>query len=168
MVTITYYIRRAASRKLLYSSMQTCDASDVSGKSLLVWYATCGNTCVEGERKNIKDDRKFSVWAMGRVILPRIKKSKWWLSGKDSSCRCRRHGFNPWVRKVPWRRKWQPTPVFFPGKSHGQRSLVGYSPWDHKRAGHDSGTKQQWGKFVVAEAGDSFWACWILEVWCWG
>ena len=37
-------------------------------------------------------------------------------------------GFNPWVRKIPWRRKWQPTPVFLPGKSHGQRSLVGYSP----------------------------------------
>ena len=40
----------------------------------------------------------------------------------------RRHGFNPWVGKIPWRRKWQPTPVFFSGKSHGQRRLVGYSP----------------------------------------
>ena len=37
-------------------------------------------------------------------------------------------GSNPWVRKTPWRRKWQPTPVFFPGKFHGQRSLVAYSP----------------------------------------
>ena len=36
-------------------------------------------------------------------------------------------GFNPWVRKSPWRRKWQPIPVFLPGKSHGQKSLVGYS-----------------------------------------
>ena len=36
--------------------------------------------------------------------------------------------FNPWVRKIPWRRKWQPTPVFLPGESHGQRSLAGYSP----------------------------------------
>ena len=41
--------------------------------------------------------------------------------------RCR---FDPWVRKTPWRRKWQPTPVFLPGQSHRQRSLVGYSPWD--------------------------------------
>ena len=44
---------------------------------------------------------------------------------------CRGHrtcGFNPWVRKIPWRRAWQPTPVFFPGESHGQRSLAGYSP----------------------------------------
>ena len=43
-------------------------------------------------------------------------------------------GFNPWVGKIPWRRKWQPTPVFFPGKSHGQRSLVVYSPWCCKQS----------------------------------
>ena len=42
---------------------------------------------------------------------------------------CRRPRFDPWVRKVPWRREWQPTPVFWPGKSHEQRSLTGYSPW---------------------------------------
>ena len=42
-------------------------------------------------------------------------------------------GFNPWVRKIPWSRKWQPTPVFLPGESHGQRSLVGYNPWDCKK-----------------------------------
>ena len=46
--------------------------------------------------------------------------------------RHRRHWFDPWVRKIPWRRKLQPTPVFFPGQSHGQRSLVGYSPWGCK------------------------------------
>ena len=52
-----------------------------------------------------------------------------WLSGKESACQCRRCGFHPWVRKIPWRRKWQLTPVFLPGKSHGQRSLAGCSPW---------------------------------------
>ena len=60
-------------------------------------------------------------------------------SDKEPACQCRKHrrpGFNPWVRKIPWRRKWQPTPVFLPGESHGQRSLVGYSPWGHKRVGH--------------------------------
>ena len=41
---------------------------------------------------------------------------------------CRRHGFDPWVGKIPWRREWQPTPVFLPGTSHGQRSLRGYRP----------------------------------------
>ena len=47
------------------------------------------------------------------------------------------------VGKIPWRRKWQPTPVFLPGKAHGQRSLVGSSPWGHKRVGHDLATKQE-------------------------
>ena len=46
--------------------------------------------------------------------------------------RCRRHRLNPWVGKMPGRRRWQPTPVFLPGESHGQRSLVGYSPWSRK------------------------------------
>ena len=48
-------------------------------------------------------------------------------SGKESACqcrRCKRCRFEPWVRKIPWRRKWQPAPVFLPGESHGQRSLV--------------------------------------------
>ena len=45
----------------------------------------------------------------------------WWFSGKESACQRRRCEFNPWVRKIPWRRKWQPTPVFLPGKSHGHR-----------------------------------------------
>ena len=52
-----------------------------------------------------------------------------WLSGKESTCQCRKRGFDPWVRKIPWGRKWQPTLVFLPGKSHRQKSLVGYSPW---------------------------------------
>ena len=56
----------------------------------------------------------------------------WWLSGekKYPACQCRKHGFDSWVRKIAWRRKWQPSLVFFlPGKSHGQRSLAGYSLW---------------------------------------
>ena len=55
------------------------------------------------------------------------------LSGKESACQCRRCGFNSWVWEIPWRRKWQPTPVFLPGKSHRQRSLSGCSPWGPKR-----------------------------------
>ena len=66
-----------------------------------------------------------------------------WLSNKESTCQCRRLRFNPWVGKIPWRRKWQPTPVFLPGKSQGQRNLVGYNLWGHKRSGHDFLTKQQ-------------------------
>ena len=55
--------------------------------------------------------------------------------GKESACQCRRHrryGYNLWVRKIPWRKKWQPTPVFLPGKFHRQMSLKGYSWWGWK------------------------------------
>ena len=58
-----------------------------------------------------------------------------WHSGKESTCQCRRrkkYMFDPWVGTIPWSRKWQPTPVLLPGKSHGQRSLAGCNPWDHK------------------------------------
>ena len=54
-----------------------------------------------------------------------------WLSGKESASQCSRCGFYPWVEKIPWRGKWQPTLVLLPGKSHGQSNLVGYSPWGH-------------------------------------
>ena len=57
-------------------------------------------------------------------------------SGKESTCqgrRQKRHGFDPWVGMISWKRKWQPTPVFLPGESHGQRSLADYSPWSHKK-----------------------------------
>ena len=57
-----------------------------------------------------------------------------WHSSKDSVFQYRRHEFNPWVGKIPWRRKWQPTPIFLPGESHGQRSLVSYSQWDCKES----------------------------------
>ena len=62
-----------------------------------------------------------------------------WHSGKEFTCQCRnrkRHRFNHRVRKIPWSRKWQPNSIFLPGKLHEQRSLVGYSPWDH-RVRHD-------------------------------
>ena len=49
-------------------------------------------------------------------------------SGKKPACQCRRCRFNPWTRKISWRRSWEPTPVFLPGESRGQRSLTGYNP----------------------------------------
>ena len=55
---------------------------------------------------------------------------------KEPTCQCWRYkscGFYPWIGKIPWRRAWQPTPVFLPGESHGQRSLVGYSPLGCKK-----------------------------------
>ena len=56
------------------------------------------------------------------------------LSSKESACQCKRYELNPWIGKIPWRRKWQLTPAFSPGKFHGQRSLVCYSPWGCKES----------------------------------
>ena len=53
---------------------------------------------------------------------------------QKSACNAGDPGFNPWVGKIPWRRAWQPTPVFLPGESHGQRSLVGYGSWGCKES----------------------------------
>jgi len=75
-------------------------------------------------------------WGQGVVLFTFIYCLQIW-SSTESTCQCRsyrRQGFDLWVGKIPWRRKWQPTPVFLPGKSHGQRSLVGYSPWDSKES----------------------------------
>ena len=74
-----------------------------------------------------------------------VKKKK-----KRSTCQCRkckRHEFNPWVRKIPWGRKWQPTPVFLPRESHGQRSLSGYSLWRRK----ESDTTEQLSTYTHME-----------------
>ena len=76
------------------------------------------------------------------LINPVISKLMWynniglplWLSGNESACQCRRGGFDPWIGKIPQRRKWQPTPAFLPGKSQGRRSLAGYSPRGHKES----------------------------------
>ena len=70
----------------------------------------------------------FSVWPLG---FPGGT------GGKDPACQCRtrdRFGFHPWVGKIPWRRKWQPTPVFLPGESQGRGSLVGCRLWGHTQS----------------------------------
>ena len=70
--------------------------------------------------------------ASEQLVRSNFKLSKVEATEKEFACQCMRHrrfGFNPWVRKIPWRRKWQPSPVFLPGKSHGQRSLAGYNLW---------------------------------------
>ena len=77
------------------------------------------------------------LWAQAGSAVPT------WLSGKEFTCNVGGWGFDPWVEKIPWRRKWQPTPVFLPEKFHGKRSLLGYSPGDCKRVEHDLVNKQQ-------------------------
>ena len=78
------------------------------------------------------------AWSFCACQLPSCS----WLSGKESTCQCRRWGFDPWVRKIPWRRTCQPTPLFLSGKSCGQRSLAGYSPGG-SRVGCDLVTQWQ-------------------------
>ena len=78
------------------------------------------------------------IWSnyLRKISLVEIgKTTKWWLSGKESTCQYRRYRrcrFDPWIGKIPWKRKCLPTPVYLPGKSHGQRSLAGYSPRGRK------------------------------------
>ena len=75
---------------------------------------------------------RLEYWS--RVPLPSLPRL---CSGKEFTCQCRRLRFYPLVRKIPWRREWQPTPVFLPGESHGQRSFVDCSPWGLQRIGHN-------------------------------
>ena len=85
-----------------------------------------------------------------------------WHRGKESTCQCRRyrrHGFDHWVGMNPWRRKWQPTPVFLPGKSHGQRSLASYSPGGHTESAttewlSKTHTKKTW---AISDTTESNW-----------
>ena len=76
------------------------------------------------------------LWHFGKLFLEPVVEGG--SRSKEPACQCRRSkrcGFHPWVGKIPWRRAWQPTPVFLPGESHGWRGLAGYSPWG-RRVGH--------------------------------
>ena len=88
-----------------------------------------------GKEQPLKKKKKKSRILRFQIsIILKIGLHKW-CRGKESSCQCRKckiRRFDPWIRKILWSRKWQPTPVFLPGKRHGQRSLVGYSSWGPK------------------------------------
>ena len=99
----------------------------------------CGKEC----RTHFIENKDGQIFPWKKLFLKKVFKDKglpWWLRSKESACNagdlCRRHGFNPWVRRIPCRKKWQPIPVFLPGKFHGQWILVGYGPWSHKRVEH--------------------------------
>ena len=105
------------------------------------------NACIigipEGEQKEKGAESIFNATEenLERKIRPpvlrRTKRAKCysqtglpkWHSGKESNCQCRRCKFDPWARKIPWNRKWQPISVLLPRQFHGQRSLASYSPW---------------------------------------
>ena len=94
----------------------------------------------------------FPTWN-STVLMPYSKiymGLPWQLSGKESACQCRRLGFDLWVRKIPWTKKWQPTPVFLSGKSHSQGSLVGYiQSMGSQRVRHNLVTEQQQRKYNI-------------------
>ena len=73
----------------------------------------------------------------------------WWLRWYRICLQCGRPGFDPWARKIPWRREWLPTPIFLPREFHGQRSLVGYSPWGHKESYMPEWLKLQLSLFIL-------------------
>ena len=89
----------------------------------------CWDTPCNGSSPPFKADSSTISQRELRTGLPK-RGSPGGASGKEPTCQCRRHKrcrFDSWVRKIPWRRAWQPTPVFLPGESHGPRSLVGYT-----------------------------------------
>ena len=86
-------------------------------------------------------------------------------SGNEPTCqcrRCKRHGLDPWVGKIPRKRQWQPTLVFLPGEFHGQRSLVGYSPWCCKES--DTTERRSHNKAFVGNKRQ--WVLQAIAVWC--
>ena len=102
------------------------DSADLAGQACLP-FPPHRPTCVPPEAAHsVKEDsqprqRRTRLWSRYTSSCTPLLESPRMLSKK-------RLRFNPWVRQIPWRRKWQPTPVFLPGKSHGQRSLAGHSP----------------------------------------
>ena len=93
---------------------------------------------IVGLNSTCKWDHTVFILGWSKSLFRFTDKLEWTLihpggsAGYRNCLQDRRSGFNPWVRKIPWRRAWQPTPVFLPGVSHGQRSLVGFSTWSHK------------------------------------
>ena len=76
--------------------------------------------------------RDASSHNMSGAIHEASQVAQWNPLPMQETQRCMRHRFDPWLRKIPWRREWLPTPGFLPGEFHGQRSLMGYRPWGHK------------------------------------
>ena len=99
------------------SDIWTCNHSSTSSLTDLTHFIRVP------EEKQKKGSEETSEEIIVKMGLP------WWLRWQTICLQCRTPQFVPWVGKIPWRKKWQPTPVLFPGEFHGQGSLAGYSPW---------------------------------------
>ena len=140
-------------RVLLWPSTQTLHT--VVLKYIPITFTILFTSCPKCVSQNKRQKRHNGHTNLGNaawvIRLPR------WASGKEPACQCRRrkrHRFNPWVREIPWRRAWQPTPVFLPGESHRQRSLVSYSPWGC-RVGHNGSDWAHTRYMSYSHLGDS-------------
>ena len=121
--------------------------------------------CLKWKGRTKPLSQKSNIWPLeptrDQVIgLSRINHIVYWCfpsggaSGKESTCQCKKQGSNPWIRKIPWRRAWLPSPVFLPGESHGQRSLAGYSPRGRKESDTTEAnerTHRSWLSFMESE-----------------
>ena len=123
----------------MYSKRDLCKASGLPRALAL---STCRGRSGEKSMCIIAHQNSSNLQLVGLTVmyaliqgLPRC------LSGKESVCSAGDE-FDPWVRKIPLRRKWEVIPVFLPEKSHGQRSLADYILWGHRRVRHDLETKQ--------------------------
>ena len=95
--------------------------------------------------------RKKGAINFKRAIYPLLWSLASLVARKSRIClQCKRFEFNPWVGKILWRKKWQPTPVFLSGESRGQRCLAGYSLWGHKELGTTEATKHARGHTAVS------------------
>ena len=93
-----------------------------------LYFSTCSSTCFLALQ--IRDPVfLLCTWSC------KLWSSSYRLETQRICLQCGRPWFDSWVRKIPWRKAWRPTPVFLPGKSHGQRGLVGYSAWGHRESG---------------------------------
>ena len=120
-----------------YMEVQLLWSVDVVEGPLILGISMGGLTKVVISQLSLKSEYDWKSWEKKVEKASSFKNTLCagllrWFSGKESTCQCRRCGFNPWVVKIPRKRKWPPTPVFLPRKSHRQRSLVGYSPWGLK------------------------------------
>ena len=93
-----------------------------------------------------------------KATLLHMECCPWWLRQQRICLQCRRPGFDSWVGKIPWRREWQLTPVFLPGKSHGQGSLAGYNPWSSKEL-----DTFKWSTNTFTSTWDAEWTEWIKK-----
>ena len=112
---------------LLFSIFASIRVFSKESVLLIRWPCFCYNAFSHTLRE--RTSKNFSLLHCG---LPR------WLSSKEYACNAKDVGAIPVLKRSPWRRKWQPKPVFLPGKSHGQRSLMGYLPSvGQQRVGHN-------------------------------